>query len=137
MTNDKFSDNPWDDIRKAFGHLRPAIVATVTVMVLVLGYFLTGIYIVNPGEQAVVKRFGQVIATTDAGAHYRIPWPVDTVEIVNVGRVRRADIGMLLPEHRHPAFMPEKIQLLTGDENVINIKAIIHYKIKEDRKSVV
>ncbi len=131
MTEDKLSHNPWDDIQRAFGHLRPAVVATITVVVLVCGYFLTGIYIVNPGEQAVVKRFGRVIATTDAGAHYRIPWPVDTVEIVNVGKVRRADIGMVLPEHEHPAFMPEKIQLLTGDENVINIEAIVHYKIKD------
>ena len=132
MTSDKLPDNnPWGDIQKAFGHLRPAVVATAAAAVLVCGYFLTGIYIVNPGEQAVVKRFGRIIATTDAGAHYRIPWPVDTVRIVNVGNVRRADIGMVLPEHEHPAFMPEKIQLLTGDENIINVEARVQYKIKD------
>ncbi|NIA06560.1 MAG: FtsH protease activity modulator HflK [Actinobacteria bacterium] len=131
MTEDKRTHNPLDDIRQAFDHLKLTVIVPIAVVVLIIVYFLTGIYIVNPGEQAVVKRFGRVIATRGAGAHYRIPWPVDSVEVVNVGQVRRADIGMVLPEHEHPAFLPERLQLLTGDENVINVEAIIHYKIKD------
>ncbi|NOY80764.1 MAG: FtsH protease activity modulator HflK [Kiritimatiellaeota bacterium] len=124
-------DNPWDDIRRAFGHLKPTVLVPIAALVLGAVYLGTGVYIVNPGEQGVVKRFGRVIATVDEGAHYRLPWPVDTVEVVNVSKVRRADIGMVLPEHEHPAFLPEKLQLLTGDENLINVEAIIHYKIKD------
>ena len=131
MTEDRRPDNPWDDIRRAFGHLRPTVLLPIAGAVVLMVYFLTGIYIVNPGEQGVVKRFGRVIATEGAGAHYRIPWPVDSVEVVNVSEVRRADIGMVLPEHEHPAFLPEQLQLLTGDENIINVEAIIHYKIKD------
>ncbi len=131
MTEETPPRNPWDDIRQAFGHLKLAVLAPIGIVLLISMYFLTGIYIVRPGEQAVVKRLGRVVATEGAGAHYRIPWPVDTVETVNVSEVRRADIGMVLPEHEHPAFLPEKLQLLTGDENIINVQAIVHYKIKD------
>ena len=131
MTEEKLPHNPWDDIQQAFRHLKLTIVVPIAVTAAVIVYLLTGIYIVNPGERAVVKRFGRVITTEGEGAHYRIPWPVDSVEVVNVGKVRRADIGMVLPEHEHPAFLPEKLQLLTGDENIINVEAIIHYKIKD------
>ncbi|NIA14490.1 MAG: FtsH protease activity modulator HflK [Nitrospiraceae bacterium] len=132
MTDDaKRPHNAWEDIRTAFGHLKPALLVPVSVAVLLIVYFFTGIYIVNPGEQGVVKRFGRVIETAGEGAHYRLPWPVDTVEVVNVSEVRRADIGMVLPEHAHPAFLPERLQLLTGDENIINVEAIIHYRIKD------
>lgn len=131
MTEEKTHRNLWDDLRGAFGHLRLAVMVPVTAVVLVAIYFLTGIYIVNPGEQAVVKRMGKVVGTTGEGAHYRLPWPIDSSQVVSVGEVRRADIGMVLPEHKHAAFLPEKLQLLTGDENVINVEAIIHYKIKD------
>ena len=125
------SGSPLEDIAEAFRHLRPGVVLPV-VLVAALGiYFVTGFYTVKPSEQGVVRRFGKVIRTVSPGANYRLPWPVDSVEVVNVGEVRRAEVGLLLPEHEHPAFMPEKVQLLTGDENVINVEAIVHYKIKD------
>ena len=124
--------SPMRDIFKAFQHINLKMVIVILIVVSVLLYFLTGIYVVNPGEQAVVKRFGRILeGTMTAGIHYRIPWPVDTVERVNVSKIRRADIGMSLPEHSHEFFPPQKIQLLTGDENVINVEAIIHYRVKD------
>jgi len=121
----------WDDFQGAFGHLKLALLIPAILFCGVVLYVLTGIYIVNPGEQAVVKRFGRVIEVAGEGAHYRLPWPIDSVSVINVGEVRRADIGLILPEHDHAAFLPEKLQLLTGDENIINVEAIVHYKIKD------
>ena len=64
-----------------------------------------------------------------------MPYPLDKVLIVNVSEVRRADIGMSLPEHVHqPNEEPESIQLLTGDENIITTQAIVHYKISDAAK---
>ncbi|NIA20424.1 MAG: FtsH protease activity modulator HflK [Anaerolineaceae bacterium] len=123
--------NPLNDLAEAFRHLRPATVATVLVLAALGVYLMTGFYTVKPGEQGVVRRFGKIVGTVNPGANYRLPWPIDSVEVVNVGEVRRAEVGLLLPEHGHPAFMPEKVQLLTGDENIINVEAIIHYKIKD------
>ncbi|MEY8357171.1 FtsH protease activity modulator HflK [Lachnospiraceae bacterium 54-53] len=87
---------------------------------------------VNPGEQAVIRRFGAVIPTAvTEGIHYRLPSPVDQVQKVNVSEVRRADVGLSLPEHMHQEDSPQAIQLLTGDENIIASEAIVHYKVKD------
>ncbi|HBC86443.1 MAG TPA: FtsH protease activity modulator HflK [Lentisphaeria bacterium] len=123
--------NPLDDITEAFRHLHLGIVLPSVLLGILCIYGMTGFYIVKPGEQGVVRRFGQVIRTTEPGAHYRLPRPIESVEVVTVGEVRRAEIGMLLPEHRHASFMPEKIQLLTGDENLINVEAVVQYKVKD------
>ena len=90
----------------------------------------------SPGEQAVVRRFGAVLPqTVSEGIHYRLPSPIDQVQKVNVSEVRRADIGMSLPEHVHQqGDTPQDIQLLTGDENVITSQAIVHYKVKDAAK---
>lgn len=124
------------DIKRAFGHINPRN-ALIMLGIGVFGiYLLTGIYIVNPGEQAVIRRFGAVQPQTiSEGIHYRLPFPIDQVQKINVSEVRRADVGMSLPEHMHQADdTPQAIQLLTGDENIITSQAIVHYKVKDAAK---
>ncbi|MFT9496690.1 FtsH protease activity modulator HflK [Anaerosolibacter sp.] len=124
-----------EDIAKAFNHINPKKAVQALLSSFLLVYFLTGIYIVNPGEQAVVRRFGSVLnKSIYEGIHYRLPWPIDKVETVNVSEVRRADVGISLPDHMHKDNPPQNIQLLTGDENIISTEAIVHYKIKDVAK---
>lgn len=121
-----------EDIAKAFHHINPKKAVQALLSGFLLVYVLTGIYIVTPGEQAVIKRFGRILdKPIYEGIHYRLPWPVDTIEKVNVSEVRRADVGVSLPDHIHKDDPPQNIQLLTGDENIISTEAIVHYKIKD------
>ncbi len=125
----------FEDISKAFGHINPQKAVLALLGGLVLVYVLTGIYMVNPGEQAVIRRFGSILDKPVAeGIHYRLPWPVDSVEKVNVSEVRRAEVGVSLPDHIHKDNPPQSIQLLTGDENIISSEAIVHYKINDATK---
>lgn len=121
------------DIKRAFSHINPKKAGWLCIFGIFAVYVLTGIYIVNPGEQAVIRRFGALQpGTVTEGIHYRLPAPIDQVEKVNVSEVRRADIGMSLEEHMHQGDdSPKAIQLLTGDENIITSEAIVHYKVKD------
>ena len=122
------------DINSAFGHIHMKKMAIILGTGIFAVYLLTGIYVVNPGEQAVVKRFGKVIdSSVSEGIHYRLPAPIDSVQMVNIEEVRRADIGMSLPEHMHEeaSESPQALQLLTGDENIVGTEAIVHYKVSD------
>lgn len=124
------------DLKHAFQHIHPKK-ALLGLAAGIFGiYLLTGIYIVNPGEQAVIRRFGVVQSQpVSEGLHYRLPFPIDQVQKVNVSEVRRADVGMTLPDHVHqPDDTPQAIQLLTGDENIITSQAIVHYKVSDATK---
>lgn len=119
-----------EDIKRAFKHINPQKAILSLIGGLLIIYALTGIYIVNPGEQAVIRRFGAVLENSiSEGIHYRLPYPIDQVQKVNVSEVRRADIGVNLPEHMHKDDTPSDVQLLTGDENIISSEAIVHYKV--------
>jgi membrane protease subunit HflK len=129
------ANSAWEDIKKAFRHINPSKAIWLLIMGIFCVYVMTGIYVVNPGEQAVIKRFGAIAdQPVGEGIHYRFPWPVDEVQRINVSEVRRADVGVSLPEHMHDADSPETIQLLTGDENIIMSQAIVHYRIKDVAK---
>ncbi|KPV54546.1 hypothetical protein SE17_03110 [Kouleothrix aurantiaca] len=86
--------------------------------ILLILYLLSGVYIVRPGEAAVVRRFGTVTAgNTGPGLHYRWPWPVDRVDIVAVDAVRRVET---------PASL-----MLSGDENLISVRLSLHYIVSD------
>jgi membrane protease subunit HflK len=125
--------SPLADLRAALGHINPRGLAWGLISLALLGYFLTGIYIVAPGEAGVVRRFGAVVEPRAVpGLHYRLPWPVDRVDIVNVSEVRRETVGMIEPEegHDHPE-PPAKLQALSGDTNVIDIEIIVQYQVRD------
>ncbi|MBW1700063.1 MAG: FtsH protease activity modulator HflK [Deltaproteobacteria bacterium] len=120
------------DISQAFSHLNFKKLAMVGAGALIGLYLLTGIYVVNPGEVAVVKLFGKVVKDrVSEGLHYRLPWPFESVDLVNISTIRREGIGFLLPEHQSIHSSPKVIQFLTGDENIIDIQAIVQYRVKD------
>ncbi|MBI5029274.1 MAG: FtsH protease activity modulator HflK [Chloroflexi bacterium] len=121
------------DVRDAFGHIAhyPHLGKVAGGLIVAL-YFLSGVYIVNPGEEAVVRRFGQVTERrVGEGIHYRLPFPIERVDLVNVSQVRREGIGLRPPEHEVALHPAEETQVLTGDENIVSIKIIVQYKIKD------
>ena len=121
------------DLVGAFGHLRPQRhVGKLLGAAAVALYVLSGTYLVSPGEQAVVTRFGAVVQPRVApGLRWRLPWPFEAARTVDVAGVRREGIGLTFPGHSETLHPPEDIQLLTGDENLLVTKAIVQYRIKE------
>ena len=90
----------------------------VSALILVAFYILSGFYIVQAGEAAVVRRFGRVISgNVGPGLHYRLPWPVDRVDVVALDSIRRAET---------PASL-----MVTGDENLINVRLSVHYTVTD------
>ena len=120
------------DVRRAFAKLSFRKTLAGGGLLAVLLYLLSGVYVVNPGEVAVVRLFGkEVNQGISEGMHYRLPWPFQEVDIVNVATVRREGIGLLLPEHESIHSSPEVIQFLSGDDNIVDIQAVVQYRIKD------
>src|SRR5438874_2619520 len=103
----------------------------VLLILAVLASLLTGVTQVRPGERAVVRRFGRVVATPGAGLRVGLPWGLETVERVAVDRVRRVTVGYL-PEVEEAGDDAPPGQLLTGDQNLVNVQAVIDYAVRAD-----
>jgi len=100
-------------------------------------WLATGIYIVQPGEQAVVRRFGKVNRITIPGPHLHIPAPIEKVDKVAVAKIRRIEIGFRSIDSGSPAryrFIPEESHMLTGDEQIVNAQIIVQYQVQDPAK---
>ncbi|MHC4172338.1 MAG: FtsH protease activity modulator HflK [Planctomycetota bacterium] len=104
------------------------------VPILLALWLLSGIYIVGPDEQGVVRRFGKAVRTTEPGPHYHLPSPIEKVDKPKIQQVRRIEIGFETISPGPPAryqFHPEESLMLTGDEQIIDAQIIVQYKIKD------
>ncbi|MGF1578860.1 MAG: SPFH domain-containing protein [Gemmataceae bacterium] len=103
------------------------------VLVGVVGWLGTGISVVQPGEKAVVRRFGKVIhQALGSGLYVGLPWGIDQVDRVQVRRKRKVTIGYVpqpLDEDDPFPVTPPEGQYLTGDHNLINVQAAIYYSV--------
>jgi membrane protease subunit HflK len=103
----------------------------------VVAWLLSGIYIVQPDEQGVVRRFGKAVKVTQPGPNYHLPWPIEKVDKVKVKQVRRMEIGFRTIPNTSPAryrFYPEESLMLTGDEQIVDAQIIVQYQVQDPEK---
>jgi len=94
-----------------------------------IGWAIAGVYIVDPPEQAVVLRFGDYVRTEGPGPHW-VPFLVEGAEKVNVELVRSAEIGFRRTGGGQTS-VPQEALMLTQDENIIDIKFTVQYRVKD------
>jgi len=109
------------------------IVGGLFVVILIL-YLATGIFVVAPDEQGVIRRFGKFSRLESPGLNYHFPYPIETVVTPEVTQVKRLEIGFrTIPSGSTTRYqeVPIEALMLTGDENIVSADAIVQYKIKD------
>jgi membrane protease subunit HflK len=109
---------------------------------------LNGFYTIQPDEVGVIERFGRKVTPFSLpGLHYKLPWPVERLTRIRAHRVRVVEIGFRSNssapaaepaayewniQHRSGRFesRPEESLMLTGDQNMIELNATVHYEVE-------
>jgi len=94
-------------------------------------WLLSGTYVVQQGERGVVLRFGKFQEATVGGLHWHLPYPVESVEKVNVDKVSTIEIGYRSDARGGRRKVPGEALMLSGDENIIDIEFAVQYRIKD------
>jgi membrane protease subunit HflK len=99
-------------------------------LLVLAAYLLTGLVQVGPEERAVVRRFGRVVAHPGPGLWVGLPWGIDRVDRVPVRTVRQIRAGFASETAADAPGTPPG-QLLTGDQNLVNVQLVLDYAIGE------
>ena len=101
----------------------------------------SSVYTVQPEEQAVVKRFGSVFAISNPGLHLRLPFGIDTVQLVATERVLKEEFGFRTESTSATSAsrfaaqrFPSESLMLTGDLNIIQVEWVVQYRIGDPVK---
>ncbi len=97
------------------------------IILALIGWFLyDASYVIQPTERGVILRFGQYVDTMQPGFNMRLPRPFEKVIRVDVETIRSLSIGTSSDE----AYM------LTKDENIVDVRFEVQYRIKDPRNFV-
>jgi membrane protease subunit HflK len=108
-------------------------IAPLAILVVALGYLATGTYVVNPGEVGIVRQFGAVTGGANSeGLHWRIPWPVQRVDIVSVQRIQSMEVGFRSAEGTQVIqLVGDEARMITGDENLVDVQLVVQYRVRD------
>lgn len=81
---------------------------------LVALWLFSGTYVVDEQERGVVLRFGEYDRTATPGIGWRAPWPIETMERINVTQVRQ---------------ITDRQSMLTKDENIVDVELTVQYRV--------
>ena len=87
--------------------------AWALVVLLVVAWGLTGLYRVDEAERGIVQRFGANTVTAMPGLHWHLPYPIETVDIVNTDAVNNYSF---------------RTEILTADESYVFIQMVVQYR---------
>ena len=120
----------WQDVNRVYRQLFYRLRWLVVVLALML-YGVSGFYSVDADQRAVVSRFGRIVEqNVMPGMHYRLPWPVESVETLSAVELRSINID----------FAKELDSALTGSElttgkgDLIELALQVQYSIPSPGK---
>src|ERR1051325_8484436 len=104
--------------------------AGILFALVLLVWVASGFYIVVEGQRGVVLTFGKFSQETPPGLRWRVPWPIQSVEIVNMQQVRTLEVGYR--NNVRTKVLKESL-MLTDDENIVDLQFAVQYLVKDAR----
>jgi membrane protease subunit HflK len=103
-------------------------------LALILAVWLaSGFYIVIEGTRGLVLTFGRFSQETNPGLRWRLPWPIQSHEIVNLAQVRTLEVGYR--NNVRTKVLKESL-MLTDDENIVDLQFAVQFLVKDARDYV-
>ena len=102
--------------------------AGILVGLVLVVWLASGFYTVDEKQRGVVFTFGKYTELTSPGLRWRLPFPFQAQEIVNLSQVRTVEVGY---RNTVKTKVPRESIMLTGDENIIDIQFAVQYTLKD------
>jgi membrane protease subunit HflK len=93
-------------------------------------WLASGFFIVVEGQRGVVLTFGKFSQEMQPGLRWRMPWPVQSHEIVNISQVRTLEIGY---RNNVGTKVLKESLMLTDDENIVDLQFAVQYILNDPK----
>lgn len=97
--------------------------------VVVLLWLASGFFIVQEGQVGVITQFGAYKTTAGPGFQWRLPYPIQQTEIVDVSQLRTYEVGFRGNARNK---VPPEALMLTSDENIVDVQFVVQYRVQPD-----
>ncbi len=127
--------DPLDDVlkkaREQWQRMKPTRgMKSIILVVVAIIVFSQAVFKIEPDEEGLVKRFGDVVRTVGPGPHIKVPF-LETVVKPKVEKLHRIEVGFRTNLRGRAQIVPQEALMLTGDMNILSVEFIVQYKISD------
>ena len=129
-------------INKIEKNYKVFILYTSALIIFVI-WMSTGFFTIDSDEEGIIMRFGRYNREVKPGLNYKLPNPIETVDKISVTRIKKDIIGKFdyqktnnesyRNNNEKEKNYPKESQMLTGDENIIEMHFYVQWKISDSR----
>jgi membrane protease subunit HflK len=133
MASDEENLSADEKVRRSVARTLGNAVFLLAALALLGGWAALGFYTLQPGQAAVLLRFGRHIATVEeSGLHWALPPPIVHREVMNAGELRNEDFGFRGREDENtPRDQLLEATMQTSDNNIVRVGFAVQYRIKD------
>ncbi|MDH4175622.1 MAG: protease modulator HflK, partial [Betaproteobacteria bacterium] len=102
--------------------------AGVLVALVLAIWLASGFYVVDAASRGVVLTFGRYSEQTDPGLRWRMPFPLQSHEIVNMAQVRTLEVGY---RNSVKTKVLKESLMLTDDENIVDLQFAVQFVVTD------
>ncbi|EDY80732.1 HflK protein [Verrucomicrobiia bacterium DG1235] len=113
----------------------------IVIVVLLIWAGFSSVYTVPAESQGVVLRFGKYTDTVDPGLHFKMPFGIDQVSVVQVQRQLKQEFGFATQgatdRSQYSSSRREQSlerSMVTGDLNAATVEWIVQYRIQDPKQ---
>ncbi|WP_345797713.1 FtsH protease activity modulator HflK [Castellaniella sp. MT123] len=101
----------------------------LVIIAAILLWLASGFMVVQEGQVGVVTRFGKYTRTLTPGLQWRMPYPIEASQDVNIAQLRTFEVGFRGSSRNK--VLPESL-MLTNDENIVDVQFVVQYRLRAD-----
>ena len=102
----------------------------IVVLLVAVVWLGSSFYIVDASQRGVVLQFGRFKESTEPGLRWRLPWPIQSHEIVNLTGVRTVEVGYRGADKNN---VLKEALMLTDDENIVMVQFAVQYLLRDPK----
>jgi membrane protease subunit HflK len=124
--------SPEERVRRSVARTIANLTLLAASIALLAAWAYFGLYQLEPGQAAVILRFGEYVRTEgDPGLRWHLPPPIEDHEIMNVASIDKEEFGTRHGAEASDDELRHEASMQTSDNNIVHVGFVVQYRIKD------
>lgn len=106
---------------------------SIFIAIILVFCVFTSVYTVKDGEVGIVRTFGSITEFTQAGIHFKLPYPVQQADAINISKANIIEIGVNNLKKQKDEDLQKNSVHLTADENILWVNMLVEWKVSDPK----
>lgn len=107
--------------------------ATIFIAIILVFCIFTSVYTVKDGEIGILRTFGRITEITQSGIHFKLPYPVQQADAININKANIIEIGINNMKKQKDQNLQKNSVYMTKDDNILWMNMLVEWKVSDPK----